>query len=70
MAIAYTPMSIDGVSGYFLSDGEYQKLYRAAVGQDQSDYVQGLEIELNNLQNVINAAYATVATLKYDLGNA
>lgn len=70
MDVEYTPMSIDGVSGYFLSDSEYQKLYKAASGQDQSDYVEGLETELRNLQNTIQEAYSTVCALKYDLGNA
>lgn len=70
MDVEYTPMSIDGVSGYFLSDTDYQKLYNAASGQDQSDYVEGLEAELDNLRNTIQDAYSTVTSLRYDLGNA
>jgi len=70
MDVIYTPMSIDGESGYFLSDEEYQKLYSAANGQDMTEYAESLQNEVNNLRNAINSAYAVVSTLRYDLGNA
>ena len=70
MDVIYTPMSIDGESGYFLSDDEYQKLYQAATGQDMTEYTQSLENEVANLRSAIDDAYATVSTLRYNLGNA
>lgn len=70
MDVRYTPMSIDGESGYFLSDEEYQKLYRAAIGEDHSEYISELEIENSNLRNVVEDTYTRVQRLAYDLGNA
>jgi hypothetical protein len=68
--VIYTPMSIDGESGYFLSDDEYQKLYRAATREDEKEYVSDLQNEVSNLRTVIDNAYAVASTLRYDLGNA
>lgn len=70
MNVIYTPMAIDGESGYFLSDDEYQKLYQAATGQDMDEFAENLQCENMNLRNAINEAYLVVAKLKYDLGNA
>ena len=70
MYINYIPVAIDGVSGYFLSDEEYQKLYRAASGDDRDEYVENLEIENQNLRNAIQDAQTRARELAYDLGNA
>lgn len=68
--VIYTPVSINGESGYFLSDEEYQKLYRAATREDEKQYVNDLQIEVNNLRSAIDTAYAVASKLRYDLGNA
>lgn len=70
MDVIYTPVAIDGVSGYFLSDEEYQKLYRAASGDERDEYVEGLEIENRNLRDAIKDAQSRARELAYDLGNA
>jgi len=63
-------MSIDGESGYFLSDDEYHKLYAAANGDTNNEYLESVEAENDNLRNIISDALARVRHLTYDLGNA
>lgn len=70
MHVVYTPMSIDGESGYFLSDNEYHKLYEAANGATDNEYLESVEAENDNLRNTIFDTLERVRHLAYDLGNA
>lgn len=70
MHVIYTPMSIDGESGYFLSDDEYHKLHEAANGDTANEYLESVEAENDNLRNTISDAVARMRKLVYDLGNA
>jgi hypothetical protein len=69
MTVDYTPITIDGVSGYFLPDDEYQRLISMADDPGEAMYAY-LTNEVNNLRNVVQDAWTTVTKLKYDLGNA
>ena len=70
MNVVYTPMAIDGESGYFLTDDEYRKLYEAANGDTNNEYLESVEAENDNLRNTISDTLARMRKLVYDLGNA
>lgn len=70
MHIIYTPMAIDGESGYFLSDDEYHKLYAAASEAEHCEWEGNLASENENLRAIISNALFRMRNLVYDLGNA
>ncbi len=56
-------MSLNGDSGYFLTEDEFEEL-------SEGGSVEELRTEVDNLREVISQAYDSAHDMKYLLGNA